>query len=306
MSGDLVASDLDRTLIYSARALHLDETSAGVGSSTVSDPGTSDDSTSDRSALDLDAPLLTVSEIYRGEPLSFMTRAAEEQLAALAAEVVFVPVTTRTVAQFRRVRLPTVRFEYAVTTNGGVLLHHGEPDGDWADTVTRRLEGRCAPLGEVESLLPDPHDDGWILRFSRAEDHFVYAIVQRDQLIEGSAAADSLATLTTEVERRGWTVSLQGRKLYLVPAPLTKSAAIAEVASRVGASRVLAAGDSLLDLDLLDFADVAYRPAHGELHDLGVARPHLGVTEARGVRAGEEIVSRLRADVAAGVPSVAR
>lgn len=291
---DLVASDLDRTLIYSARALHL----GGGGAR-----GTAVD---DAAESDARAPLLTVSEVYRGEPLSFMTRAAEAELSALAAEVVFVPVTTRTVAQFRRVRLPTVPFDYAVTTNGGVLLHRGEPDREWADTVAGRLRGACAPLDEVEALLPEPSDDGWILRFSRAEEHFVYTIVQRDLLVPGSAAAAELEALTREVSRRGWTVSLQGRKLYLVPAPLTKSAAIAEVASRVGADRILAAGDSLLDLDLLEAADVAYRPAHGELHDLGVTRPHLAVTESSGVLAGQEIVSRLRTDVAARASSTGR
>jgi hydroxymethylpyrimidine pyrophosphatase-like HAD family hydrolase len=91
----------------------------------------------------------------------------------------------------------------------------------------------------------------------------------------------------------GWRVSVQGRRLYCVPGPLTKAAAVDEVRRRTGATGVLAAGDSLLDADLLESADVAVRPAHGELHDLGWRRPHLEVTSSAGVLAGEEIVRRL-------------
>jgi hypothetical protein len=88
-------------------------------------------------------------------------------------------------------------------------------------------------------------------------------------------------------------VSLQGRKIYLVPAALTKSAAVAEVARRVGAGIVLAAGDSLLDRDLLSFADAAIRPGHGELAELGWSEPHVETLPETGLAAGEAIVDWL-------------
>lgn len=67
--------------------------------------------------------------------------------------------------------------------------------------------------------------------------------------------------LSEWADARGWTVSLQGRKIYAVPRPLTKSAAVREVARRTGADLTLAAGDSLLDADLLLAADRAGAPA---------------------------------------------
>jgi hypothetical protein len=88
-------------------------------------------------------------------------------------------------------------------------------------------------------------------------------------------------------------VSLQGRKVYAVPAGLTKSAAATEVVARCGGGPLLAAGDSLLDADLLDAADAAIRPAHGELAGTGFVRRHLAVTAATGVAAGEELLGRL-------------
>ena len=50
---------------------------------------------------------------------------------------------------------------------------------------------------------------------------------------------------------------------------------MAEVAARVGARRVVAGGDSLLDQRMLRAADAAIRPAHGELHVTGYSAPEL-------------------------------
>jgi hypothetical protein len=88
-------------------------------------------------------------------------------------------------------------------------------------------------------------------------------------------------------------VSLQGRKIYAVPVPLTKSAALHEVARRTGAELTLAAGDSLLDADLLLAADQSWRPGHGELADVNWSAPGVRMLPERGVLAGERILREL-------------
>ncbi|GAA2202111.1 HAD family hydrolase [Sinomonas flava] len=253
----VVACDLDRTLIYSAKALYLD-------------------------GPDHEAPRLVVSELHERLPLSYMTRDAEDLLLELLDHAFLVPVTTRTRAQFRRVQLPATR--YAVTTNGGVLLAHGEPDGDWGAQVRGAVDRGSAPLAEVLAHLSERPAPG-VQRIRTAEDLFAYAIVERAELPDGY-----VGQLTAWCAERGWVVSLQGRKLYCVPAPVTKEAAIGEVMERVGATTLVAAGDSLLDRGLLEMADVALRPCHGELDAAGYTRPGLRVTETPGVRAGEEIL----------------
>ena len=115
---------------------------------------------------------------------------------------------------------------------------------------------------------------------------FCYAVVNPSLLPAGW-----LEDLTGYAAERSWGVSLQGRKVYLVPNSLTKAAAALEVAQGLGAGTMIAAGDSLLDGELLDAADLAIRPAHGELADTGWDRPHVAVTEAIGVAAGEQIAA---------------
>ena len=264
----VVACDLDRTLIYSAAALRLQ-------------------------GDDRDAPDLLVAEVYGGVPISFTTRASEGLLVSLAAAAHLVPVTTRTVAQYQRVRLPGVRPTHAVTTNGGALLVDGVPDLDWRRRLDARVAVECAPLAQVEALLTDAHWSTWTLSVKVAEDLFVYAVVDRAEMPE-TAVAD----LAARCDELGWTVSVQGRKVYCVPSPVTKAAALEEVRARTGADLVLAAGDSLLDQGMLEVADHAFRPAHGELHDLGWTASHLTVTDADGVLAGEELLRRMSAVVA--------
>ena len=267
----LVACDVDRTLVYSSKALGL--------------PG-----------ADRDAPRLVVGEVYLGVPAAFYTRDAEQLLVALAAESTFVPTTTRTRAQFARIRLP-VEPRYAITSNGGHLLVDGTPDRDWSAHVTAILAGISAPLAEVTWHLQKVADPLWTRAQRVAEELFVYLVVERSEL-----PATFLDELSGWCAERAWTVSLQGRKLYCVPSPLTKSAAITEVAWRAGTARTVAAGDSLLDADLLASAEEGVRPAHGELHDRRWLLPHLTVTERSGVLGGEEVVARLLASVLAGRP----
>ena len=73
----LVACDLDQTLIFSRRSFRLP-------------PGAAE-------------PELVLVERLNGEPAAFMTATAFAGIAELARQAVLVPVTTRTLDQYRRV-----------------------------------------------------------------------------------------------------------------------------------------------------------------------------------------------------------
>lgn len=259
-----VFSDLDRTLIYSPSALALP-------------------------MPDAEAPRLLCVELYEARPLSFVTETAAAGIAALNEAGALVPVTTRTPAQYLRVHLPGPTPKFAITANGGRLLRDGVEDLDYSAALASRLAGAAAPFAEVWAHLSAEADSdagrGFIDKHRSAEDLFCYAVVQRSAM-----PAAWLADLTGFCTDRGWAVSVQGRKVYCVPAGLSKGLALREVASILGVTSTLAAGDSLLDRELLEAADHAIRPAHGELHDIGWTAPNLAVTSTNGVLAGEEIV----------------
>ncbi|WP_328871064.1 HAD family hydrolase [Streptomyces sp. NBC_00287] len=256
----LVASDLDRTLIYSSAALAL-------------------------TMPDARAPRLLCVEVHESKPLSYMTETASQLLAELGDAALFVPTTTRTRKQYQRINLPGPPSKYAICANGGHLLVDGVSDPEWQARVTARLADECAPLDEVREHLMATADPMWVRKHRVAEDLFVYLVVERELLPE-----EWVKELAVWAENRGWTVSLQGRKIYAVPKPLTKSAAMHELARRTGADLTLAAGDSLLDADLLLAADKGWRPGHGELADAEWTAPGISALPERGVLAGERIL----------------
>ncbi|MDQ1182598.1 hypothetical protein QE397_004053 [Rhodococcus sp. SORGH_AS 301] len=268
----LVATDLDRTMIYSAAALAEGRTD-----------GQDDD--------------VRCVEYYEGAPLSYMTTRAADLLTSLASEVVVVPTTTRTVEQFRRIALPGAPWRHAITTNGATILVDGEPDLDWRRAVEDAVAGSAVPLAEVTAEMTRRGDDSWVLTQRTADELFCYLVVNAETMPEGFV--DEFAHWCTE---RGWGVSRQGRKVYAMPDAVCKSHAVAEVRRRcVNAGTleadapVLAAGDGALDAEMLRAATAAIRPRHGELELLQWDAPGLVVTERSGGAASEEILHWFRA-----------
>jgi hypothetical protein len=259
----LVASDLDRTLIYSRKAR----------------------------ALGADAVDAVCVEVHDGKDTSFVTATAARELTALAADAEFVPVTTRIAEQYRRVRLPGVQPRFAVVANGGQLLVDGQVDASWTRQVEKALAD-AFPLHSVWEQVGQVCHPEFTVKLRNAADLFCYAVVHPHRLPPGFV--EDVAGWAAE---RGWATSLQGRKLYWVPAALTKSAAVAEVARRADCARVVAAGDSLLDVDLLLAADRGIHPRHGELYEQGWSAPGVERTATSGILAGEEIVAWFRTQV---------
>lgn len=65
-------------------------------------------------------------EIYQGREISYVTDRTHELLRQVQDRVLFVPTTTRTTEQYRRIDLGIGPVRYALTCNGGVLLVDGQ------------------------------------------------------------------------------------------------------------------------------------------------------------------------------------
>ncbi|MTD14984.1 HAD family hydrolase [Nakamurella sp. YIM 132087] len=257
----VLASDLDRTLIYSPSALQL--------------PGT-----------DEQAPTLVSVEVIEGRPHSFMTLTTALRLAALSRQSVFVPTTTRTIAQFRRIGFVGITHGWAITSNGGNILRQGVPDRDWNAAAHAGIAGTGASLAEVKDELKHRSDPAWMLKRRTGDDLFCYAVVDIAQLPTGF-----IDDWRAWCDERGWRVSVQGRKIYAIPGSLSKENALAEVKQRAGASTVLASGDGALDAGFLAAATAGLRPPHGELAAVGWTHPTVAVTEHAGVLAADDITA---------------
>ncbi|UDY23233.1 HAD family hydrolase [Nocardioides sp. Kera G14] len=260
----VVASDLDRTLIWSAAA-------GGNVSGAV------------------------CVEEYDGAPLSYVSPAAAADLALLVSAGLVVPVTTRTVVQYQRVRLPGGPASFAVCANGGRVLVDGVEDEAHRGEV-RAAVVLSATLEEVMAVF-----GSWCLastvagaghfapRLRDAEGLFCYAVFP-----DGAPGGDEVAELVGTLEPLGWRVSVQGRKVYCVPFRLSKEAALEYLAASHGLEVVGSAGDSLLDAGMLRAHPVGWMPRDSELLRNGWSAPGVSITAGSGLDAGEEIVRGFR------------
>jgi PELOTA RNA binding domain len=133
------------------------------------------------------------------------------------------------------------------------------PDPDWHRETRRRVTASAAPLPEVHAHVQHTLSRSWPATVQVAEEMFVYLVTNRNWALP----VDWINDLTHWAHAHGWELSVTGRKVHLVPAALTKSAAI--------------------------------HPAHGELAASGWSHPTVTRTQATGVSAGEEILRWLYA-----------
>lgn len=259
----LFASDLDRTLIYSRLAVE------SLGSHVPLD--------------------LQLVEQREDQGLSYMTSTAVALLCEVAAQMPFVPVTTRTTAQYERIFLfaDEIVPNYAVTSNGGRVLVRGQLDADWSAGLRLRLEQESLAAPDLLRQFQELKHPDWVLREGVADELFYYCLIERDKM-----PVDEVASFARQAAASGWSVSVQGRKIYLVPRAVNKGDAVRYVQGQLGITRVAAAGDSLLDLSLLRIADLRLVPPHGELgaRRVELADEQLLYTATSGVRAAEELL----------------
>jgi hydroxymethylpyrimidine pyrophosphatase-like HAD family hydrolase len=258
----IYASDLDRTLIYSLNAIGVPENTPGL------------------------AP----AEVIDGKTVSYISQRALNELLELTSRIIFMPVTTRTIAQYKRINLfqETIIPDYAITSNGGNILIGGVVDKNWRESVGRLVERYSASAEEIRVYVRSVVREEWIISERYCDDLFYTFVVERELL-----PMDEITNLTDRLYNLGWRVSLQGRKLYVVPAAVNKSDAIIHVRQTVRSEPMVASGDSLLDKSLLESADYAIAPCHGEIfaeQQSGLVKSKYPFTKQAGVFAGDEIL----------------
>lgn len=260
----LFASDLDRTLIYSKKSR----------------------------GKEVNELELSAVEWIDEKPVAYMTNKGIELLKQLPSEISFLPVTTRTASQYKRVTGlfdPAEQPKYAIVSNGAVILENGQPLAEWSERIKNQLLQDCTMIEHVMPQLEAYAKKGFVLNVLQAESWFVYMIID-----EKIFSIEDLEDLSEIFYQQGFTLSHQGRKLYIMPNCINKSKALQFVKERIGASTVFAAGDSLLDLDMVLSADRGFIPSHGEAVQYKETLPsHISVTQHTGVLAGEEILKKV-------------
>lgn len=189
-------------------------------------------------------------EYYNGKALSFMRPEWVDALKRIQEQVLFVPTTTRTVEQYRRISMGIHTPEYALVCNGGILLKDGERDHSWYEESLRLVSDTAAEMEHAMQMLAADEALSMEVRF-----------IEKLFLFTKSSEPDrSIARLRAALGKSRVNVFSNGNKVYVVPEKLSKGHGVMRLRAMLGAELVLAAGDSEFDKPMLFAADLGMCP----------------------------------------------
>ncbi len=207
---ELFFSDLDGTLIFSAR---------------------------DKRPGDI------VIERKDGEEITCVT-ARQAEILPLLSDVV-IPLTSRSLAQYRRIKIPGFSPRYALCSNGGTLLVDGAPDEEWLSRSRELVKPAADELERFRAILESDENRSFEIRL--VDGFFLVTKSERPdktlELLGESGLCDRFVT---------------NRTVYVVPKALGKGEAVRRFTERFPEKlRITCAGDAPIDAPMLSLADRA-------------------------------------------------
>lgn len=234
-------TDLDRTMIFSKRFLSSNQ------------------------------PLIPVE--YKGKTIiSYMT----PQVLKLTQQHIknIIPVTTRTLEEFKRVK-PYQEAEWAIVGNGSIILHHGQALSEWNTHITKQIAPIQNEYTQIINWLNQnyPH---YLNRLATERDSFIFAKVRpehKEQLKQ--VLCDKLGTLPQ------WHFVIQKQKVYIMPKVISKENAIQHLINLLKPQEIYFAGDGSLDINMINLSQTipnahSFTPENTDAHQ-AAQTPHLTV-----------------------------
>lgn len=211
-----------------------------------------------------------VAETHGDRVISYISSPVKKRLKKInnSENVVVVPVTTRSISEFNRINIG-LNPKYAIVSNGGTILKNGEPLKDWeeyikANSYMHDLMQCMLDLDELESIERETKViDGKYL-FNKTNNGVLF---------------DSEVALLAE-KYPNLQFTRQRAKIYVIPKSFSKAIALRWLQHKLECDKLVASGDSELDLPMLAIADYAVIPEHGDLIKCGY------VTDGRIVNGG--------------------
>lgn len=185
-----------------------------------------------------------VIEHKDGEEISCITARQAELLPKIRN---IIPVTTRSVEQYKRIEFPEgFAPEYALCDNGSTLLINGETDGPWIERSAKIIAEAMEEIARFRTILERDPDRKFEVRF--VDGFFLFTKSANPNL--------TLARLGTGECCECYAT---GEKVYVIPERLNKGDAVERLRKLLSIPRenVFCAGDSLMDVPMLNAADIA-------------------------------------------------
>jgi hydroxymethylpyrimidine pyrophosphatase-like HAD family hydrolase len=265
----IFASDLDSTLIYSSRHCNL-----------------------------IKEETLFPVDFYNNK-CSFITKSMHHTLQLINESMLFIPVTTRSLSEYKRIKYfyEEIKPKYAVVANGGIILKNGIELAAWSDIISTKIKEVVSAQAMIK-LCSFFLESDFVKSYKTCGDLFIYSILDEDKLTDMLSKQEMdlncFEKLQSFCSKHNYSVSKQGRKVYIVPNCINKYDPLNYIMQLENINILIAAGDSLLDYPMIKHSDYGIIPSHGELlHNPPLSKfaDTVYITKESGILAGEEILA---------------
>lgn len=185
-----------------------------------------------------------------GEPQGFMPAYAYHTLPQIRKKAHFIPVTSRSIAQFSRIQWSDRKCpEYALVTNGAILLKNGLVDHEWLEESKQLLKPYLSEMEEMYASLSSTNE----YKICRIVDGMYLYLHCHDE-------QQANQWVSRYEEQCSFQVVAHGRKVYFFPPMFDKGMAVKRLQKILHPQMTIAAGDSVVDLPMLEAANIAVLP----------------------------------------------
>ena len=171
-----------------------------------------------------------------------------EMIRTIKDKATIVPITTRSVEQYLRICWDKILVpKYAITTNGAILLTEDDIDGPWFKESENILE---IYRDELDSVLGKLEKENDYIRCRLVDNMYVFSYCK-----EGVDISEKVIKYSKSTSLQ---VTASGKKLYFLPPEFNKGVALKRLCDRMQFDYIIAAGDSEIDIPMLEKADCAF------------------------------------------------
>lgn len=200
-------------------------------------------------------------EKVNNKEISYISLKTIEYLKEIQDFGTFIPTTTRTAEQFRRIDFDNynIKFKYAITSNGGTILKDNEPLKEW-DLVIKDIVNSSGKRKDMIDEFEKYKNTPGIISLKNAGELFFYLVVDKSIF-----NIDNIKEYIKTLNKNNWLHYISGRKIYFLQKGITKENAINFIINKENIGQFSSIGDSIMDLGMLNIANNSYILKHGEL-----------------------------------------
>lgn len=186
-----------------------------------------------------------ISGFPDGVGFSFLTNKAIEYLTNIKEKIDVVPCTTRSREQFNRIPL-FKDCKYSICSNGATIFHNGKVDSQW-NMVMRKNMDFC--MNDMLLFHDKLKQQSFLTREIQLVDNF-FLFTKVD------TSTNCIDFLEANLDKKNFYYAISGQKLYIFPTFISKEHALGYVLDRLNDNNLISAGDSEMDIGILNMATV--------------------------------------------------